>query len=134
MGGFRCPGREWGLRADVPKPAADAGGGESPGRDGPFPGAAQIGGAAAGQSKLGVGGDHQPVPAISGGWFTDLRCGPSEGLLEQPEGVFEVEPAQKRLPTAIDLSGDEGAAGGGVGGSSVAADARILVLELAELH
>jgi len=40
----------------------------------------------------------------SGGGVTDLRGGPAEGLLEQPEGVFEVEAAQERLPAAVHLA------------------------------
>ena len=37
--------------------------------------------------------------------------GPAEGLLEQPEGVFEVEAAQERLPAAVDV----GRGGVGIG-------------------
>ena len=42
----------------------------------------------------------------------DLRCGPAEGLLEQPEGVFQVEATQEGLPPAVHVgrvgAGDRG--------------------------
>ena len=53
-------------RADVPKPAADPGRGEPPGRGGPFPGQAQVSGQRAGEAELGVGGDDQPGPPVRG--------------------------------------------------------------------
>jgi hypothetical protein len=34
-----------------------------------------------------------------------LGGGPAEGLLEQPEGVFQVESAQERLPEPVNFSG-----------------------------
>ena len=103
MGGFRRAGRERGLCAQAPKPAADPGWGEPLGRGRSFPGPPEIIGEAPGQPKLGMRDDDQPGPAVSGGGIAELRDGPAQGLLEQPEGVFQVEPAQERLPAAIDL-------------------------------
>src|SRR3954464_4353029 len=101
--GFGCTGREQGCRADVPKPPADPGWGESLRPGGAFPGAAQIGDEGSGQPKLGVRGDDQPGPAVGCGGGPDLRCGPAQGLFEQPESVFEVEAAQEGLPPAVDI-------------------------------
>jgi hypothetical protein len=95
--------------AEVPEPASDPRGGQPVGRGGSLPGAAQVGGQRAGESELGVGGDDDPGPAVRSLWSADLR-GPAQGLLEQSEGVFEVEPAQERLPAAVDVG--RGGAGG----------------------
>ena len=47
------------------------------------------------------------------------RGGPAQGLFEQPEGVFEVEAAQKRLPPAVHVgrggAGDRGPQPHGLG-------------------
>jgi hypothetical protein len=87
MGGFRRTGREWGLRAQAPKPAADPGRGEPLGRGRSFPGPPEIIGEVPGQPKLGMRDDDQPGPAVSGGGTAELRDGPAQGLLEQPECV-----------------------------------------------
>jgi len=55
----------------------------------------------AGEAELGVGSDDDPRPAVCGLGVADLRGGPAEDLLEQPEGVFKIETAQKRLPQAV---------------------------------
>ena len=98
LAGFRRTGWLSGLRADVPESAAHAGGGEPPGRGGPFPGAAQVISQRAGETELGVAGDDQPGPPVSGGGIANLRGGPPENLLEQAKGVFQVKTAQERLP------------------------------------
>src|SRR3954453_6457899 len=67
VAGFRRTGRQGDLRPEGGKSAADPGGGQSPGRAGSFPGAAQIHGELTGQAQLGVGGDDQPGPAVGGG-------------------------------------------------------------------
>ena len=108
--GFRRAGGQRGCRADVPKPAADSGRGEPARCGGPFPGAAQVGDEGAGQAELGVRGDDQPGPAVAGVGVAELRAGPAEGLLEQPEGVFQVEAAQEGLPPAVHVG--RGGAGG----------------------
>ncbi len=106
VGGFRCTGREAGLRAEVAKSAADLGRGELLGRGRSLPGTAQVAGEGAGQPELGVAGDDQPGSAVGGFRVADLRCGPAEGLLEQPEGVLKIEAAQEGLPAAVDPGGD----------------------------
>lgn len=45
-----------GVRAEVPEPPADPGGGEPTGLAGPFPGVAQVLGEGPGEAELGVGG------------------------------------------------------------------------------
>jgi len=50
-----------------------------------------------------VRGDDQPGPAVGGGGIAQARAGPAEGLLEQSEGVFEVEATQERLPPAVHI-------------------------------
>src|ERR1022692_3172317 len=86
--GFRRTGRAGQVRADVPESSADPGGGEPAGRGGPFPGQAQVGGQRPGEAELGVAGDNQPGPPVSGAGVADSGGGPAEDLLEQPEGVF----------------------------------------------
>ena len=71
-----------------------------PGRAGRSQGRRRSAASGAGQAELGVRGDDQPGPAVGGGGVAELRAGPAEGLLEQPEGVFEVEAAQERLPAS----------------------------------
>ncbi len=97
--GFQCFGRAAGLWA--PEVAADAGGSEPVRRAGFFPGTASVACEGAGETELGVGGDDQPGPAVGGLGGADLRGGPGEGLLEQAEGVFDVEASQVGLPETI---------------------------------
>jgi transposase len=56
-------------------------------------------------TQLGVAGDGQPGPAVGGLGGAELRAGPAEGLLEQPEGVLKIEPTEKRLPPTVDVGG-----------------------------
>ncbi len=83
---------------DVPESAADPGGGQAPGQGRAFPGQAQVLSERAGQAQLGVGGNDQPGPPVSGGWVAEFGGGPAEELLEQAERVLQVEAAQERLP------------------------------------
>ena len=106
-GGFRCAGGERRDRADVPEPSSDSGGGEPSWWGGFLPGAAQVTGEGPGEAELGVDGDDQPGPAVGGLRGADLWAGPAEGLFEQPEGVFQVEAAQERLPGAVDVDGGD---------------------------
>src|SRR3954451_10672009 len=110
--GFRRVGRNGDLRSEAAKSAADPGRGQPPGCAGPFPGVAQVGGQVAGQAQLGVGGDDQPGPAVGSGGIAQLGGGPAEGLLEEPEGVFEVEPAQEGLPGPVDVDAGRGRVAG----------------------
>lgn len=57
----------------------------------------------AGKAELGVGGDHQPGPAVGRRRVAQAGPGPAEGLLEQTEGVLQVEAAEERLPAAVDV-------------------------------
>jgi hypothetical protein len=59
-------------------------------RGGPFLGSAQIGDEVAGQPELRVGGDHQPGPAVGRAQVRIFGV-LAQGLVEQPDGVFEVE-------------------------------------------
>ena len=49
-----------------------------------------------------MGGDDQPGPPVGGLRAADLGGGPAQDLLEQPEGVFQVEPAARLLLQRID--------------------------------
>ncbi len=100
---FWRTGRTAGERADVPETPAHPGRSEPPGRGGPFPGTAQVGGQRTGKAELGVAHDDQPGPPVSGPGVADLRRGPAQDLLEQPKGVFQVKPAQERLPEPVHL-------------------------------
>jgi hypothetical protein len=44
-----------------------------------------------GEAQLGMAGDDDPGPAVSGGRVADLRGGPAEDLLEQPERMLKIE-------------------------------------------
>src|SRR5215471_1784994 len=96
LAGFRRAG--WGgcCDAEAAKSAADSGGGEPPGRGGPFPRQAQVVSQRPGEPELGVDGEGQPGPPVGGGRVADLRRGPAEHLLEQAEGVLK---EQARLHT-----------------------------------
>jgi hypothetical protein len=52
---------------------------------------------------LGVRDDHQPGPAIGCARIPQFRDGPTQGLLEQPERVLDVEATQECLPAAVDI-------------------------------
>jgi putative transposase len=105
IAGFRHTGRAGQGRADVPESAADPGRGQPAWRGGPFPGQAQVRGERPGEPQLGVDGDDEPGPPVRGGRVADLGPGPAEHLLEEPEGVLQVEPAQERLPAPVHVSG-----------------------------
>src|SRR6202023_295072 len=68
------------------------------GRDGGLPGQAGGGCQGAGEPELVPGRDDQPGPAVGGRGAAQQRGGPAEVLLEEPEGVLDVEAAQVRLP------------------------------------
>jgi len=109
LAGFRRTGRAGQPRADVPKPAADPGRGQPARRGGPLPGQAQAIGQWPGLAELGVAGEDEPGPPVSSLRVADLGRGPAEDLLEQPEGVLEVEAAYERLPQSARLiRGDAG--------------------------
>jgi hypothetical protein len=55
------------------------------------------------EAELGVGGDDQSGPQVGRVRVADLGDGPAQGLFEQPEGVFKIESAEKRLPAQIDV-------------------------------
>src|SRR5271165_6920885 len=92
-GGFRRAGGHGECLADAAKAPADAGGGEAAGLAGLLPGQADVGGEVAGEAELGVAGDDQPGPAVGGGRVAELRPGPAELLLQEPERVLDVETA-----------------------------------------
>ena len=94
----------------MPEVAADAGGSEPIRGTWLLPGPAQVGCEWAGEAELGVSGEDEPGPAVGGLGGADLRGRPAEGLLEQAEGVLDVEAPQVGLPEAVSVCGD------GVGG------------------
>ena len=67
------------------------------GKAGLLPGKPLIGGQAAGKPELGEGGQDEPGPAVGGGRIAEFRAGPAQGLLEEPECVFEIKAAEERL-------------------------------------
>ena len=77
-----------------------------------LPGSAEIVGEVAGQPELGVSADDEPGPAVALVGGADAGPGPPEGLFEEPEGVFQVEPAQECSPQPVDLGVGELGAGG----------------------
>ena len=87
-GGFRRAGGGAGPRRTRRNPARTRPGVRRPG------GAAAARGAgcrrrAAGRGGAGVGGDDEPGPAVGGGGVAELRAGPAELLLAEPEDVLK---------------------------------------------
>lgn len=74
----------------------------------PLPGFAEIFCERPGKAKLGVGGDDEPGPAVSGGRFEESGRGPPQRLLEHPEGVLEVESPQECRPEPVHIPGRSG--------------------------
>jgi len=85
----------WGAQCGggAPKPSSDAGGGEPAGFEPAFPGQSLVFDQAAGQAQLGVGGEDDPGPEVGLFGGAQTWCGPAQGVLEEPEGVFDVEAA-----------------------------------------
>jgi len=96
--------------------ASDPGGRQAAGFRGSFPGQSLVVHEAAGEAELGVAGADQPGPPVglfggAHGW-----AGPAQGVLDEPEGVFDVgaapnhrraslrvcdpHPGRRDLPTA----------------------------------
>jgi hypothetical protein len=61
-----------------------------------------------GRTELGVGGDQQPGPPVGRLRGADLRSCLAQGLLEQPEGVFEIESSQEGLPPPVHITSGGG--------------------------
>ena len=69
----------------------------------PFPRQPLVAGDGAGQAQLGVGGQHQPGPAVGLFGMTRPRGRPTERLLGKPDGVLQVEPANVRAPGQVQI-------------------------------
>src|SRR6266700_1456288 len=108
-GGFRRTGRRAQHAADATIATPDAARGEPIGRQGPLPGAAQVPGQRPGEAELGVGDGDQPGPPV--GLLGAAQAGPGQakGLLEEPEGVLNVESSEEDPPQPIDV--DRGGVG-----------------------
>ena len=91
-GGFRRAGGNGQVLADAPVAPADAGGGEAAGRARLLPGQPDVVGESAGEVQLDVGGYDEPGPPVGGGGVAELRAGPAELLLEEPERVLSRPP------------------------------------------
>lgn len=101
--GFRRSGRTGQVRAQVPGPSADSGRGESARLGWLIPGAAEVSGQRPGKAELGVGSDDQLCPPVCCLGCAELRAVPAQCLFDHPEGVFQVESAQERLPVQVDV-------------------------------
>ncbi|MYR14526.1 hypothetical protein GTY62_38845 [Streptomyces sp. SID724] len=66
---------------------------------------AEVGDERAGKAELGVGGNDQPGPPVGRRRVAQAGPGPAERLLEQAEGVLQVEAAEEHLPAAVDVFG-----------------------------
>lgn len=93
------------LRADVPEPSTDSRRGEASGCSGLLPRSAKVRSERPGEAELGVRGAHQQGPAVSRFGCAAPRPGPAEGLLEESEGVFEIELAEECLQASVDVLG-----------------------------
>jgi len=94
LAGFWCTGWQGRLRAQVPEPAPDPGGGEPSRPCGPLPGPAQIVGEGAGEPELGVAGDDEPGPAVGRLGSAELWCGPAQERARQ--GPLRQTPGDRR--------------------------------------
>src|SRR5215204_1378071 len=103
-GGFRRGGRRPKHAQQARKKPADTVGRQLPGRAGPLPRQPLIGDELAGQSQLGVGGDHQPGPPLRLLGVAHPRGGPAEGLFTEPDGVLAVEPAGVGPPGKVEIA------------------------------
>jgi hypothetical protein len=76
-----------------------------------LPGSAEILGEVTSQPKLGVGGHDEPGPALTLVGGADAGPCPAQGLLEEPKGVFQVEPGEKGSPETVHIRVLDGGAG-----------------------
>jgi hypothetical protein len=101
--------RRIGCRAEpcqkLRKPAADPTRSQPAGRAGPLPRQPSVTGHPAGQAQLGVGGQHQPGPAVGLLGMPGPRGGPAQGLLTEPDGVLQVEAAHVGAPQHREVRG-----------------------------
>src|SRR5450759_5389019 len=97
----------WGAQcwAESAKPSPDAGGGESAGFVSSFPWEAEVVNEVACEAELGVGGEDEPGPAVGLFAVAQRWGGPAQGVLEEPEGVLDVEAAQVSPPTDVEVEG-----------------------------
>jgi len=102
-GGFWCGGRRAERAQQLRKPAVHPIGRESRLGSGPLPRQSGVGGDRAGQAQLGVGDQHQPGPPVGLGGMAGPWGGPAEGLLGEPDGVFQVEPADLGPPGQVQV-------------------------------
>ena len=66
-----------------------------------FPGQAYVLDDGSGQSELGVGGGDEPGPAVGLCGCAQSWGGPAQGVLDEPEGVLDVETAQVAGPAGV---------------------------------
>jgi hypothetical protein len=71
--------------------------------DGPLPRQPLVAGDLAGQTELGVAGQHQPGPPVGLLGMPGPWRGPAERLLGEPDGVLQVEPADVRAPGQVQI-------------------------------
>src|SRR3974377_2448903 len=103
--GFRWTG--WGTDDDAKgkKHFSGAGRGWVGGIAGSFPGQAHVLDEAAREAELGVSADDEPRPAVGLFGCSQRRCGPSQGVLGEPVGVFDVETAKVGSPAQVEVGG-----------------------------
>ena len=96
--GVPSSGKKVPKRSCGPLPASD-------GRDRSVSATAEtpVGHARSGQPQLREGADHEPRPKVGLLWGDHPRGGPPQILLEEAEGVFQVEPAHVRSPEQIEV-------------------------------
>src|SRR5215204_5532536 len=90
-------------RQECRKTPQHAGRGQPPGPLRSLPRQPPVGDDGARQPQLRVGGQDQPRPTVGLLGVPEPGSGPTEGLLQEPYGVFEVEPATVCLPEVIEI-------------------------------
>ena len=86
-----------------PKPSPDSDWGQLLRIGSAFPRESEIVDELAGETELRVGGDDQRGPTVGLLRGADRRRGPAQRPLHEPEGVFDVEPAEVGPPTQIEI-------------------------------
>jgi hypothetical protein len=68
-----------------------------------FPGEAEVGDEASGESELGVGGGDEPGPSVGLFGCAEFWGGPAERAFLEPESVFDIEAVQVGPEAAVEV-------------------------------
>src|ERR1035437_5490615 len=86
-----------------PKPPSDSCRGQFLWVTSLFPGQTEVVDESASKTELCVGGEDEPSPTIGLLGHAQRRCRPPERPLHEPEGVFDIEPAEVGPPAQVEI-------------------------------